>query len=660
MFGLRKIQVLTIQEYGRGILKRKIRLLLALLVSAGLLAVSCHYLYDGFNKRFVIFVLLCLGTGALLVCPRPKRWYTAVPVLGCYLLFVPLKIFQRIELPVHDMGRIQAGAKLANVFVIFLVYAVFLLVFQRIRFALGIGNIALLVISLVNYYVCLFRGGSLSANDLMATGTALTVLGNYRLTMDSELWYSILYFCFFIAWGFWCDIPVKGKKYHVAVTSVSLCCFAGFYLFWNVSDYLEQHEIQGHYWNLSENQALNGFLVSFGVSMQEMSMKKPEGYSKEELLRVVSDLYEEYSLQDTLDKQLPNIICIMNEAWSDLRVLGNLETTEEFMPFYDTLTDNCVKGNTFVEILGGLTANSEFEVLTGDSLAFLAPAAIPYQLQVNHEMYSLARVLREQGYRTMAMHPNTAETWNRDVVYNYLGFEQFIDVSGFETEYLYVGNFLSDECNFNEIIWQFEHKEQGAPLFIFDVTIQNHASYYGNTDIILRVKKLGDVPAEEAGYVYDVDTYLNLMKLTDNAFQMMVEYFREVEEPTIICMFGDHQPKLYDDFYNAMFQGSQLSEEEQQALMYITPYVIWANYDVQFPEYGDLSANYLGAALLECAGVKLPPYYKFLLQLQKNYPVISRYTIDKLEKEDMVRQYRMLQYNHLMEKNYVRELFCIE
>lgn len=649
-----------IQEYVGNFRKRKIRLLLALLVSASLLTVSSCYLYDGFNKRFVIYVVLSLGTGVLLVCPRPDRWYTAVPVLGCYLLLAPIKIFQRMELPVHDMSRIGEGVKLANVFIILFIYAVILLFFQRIRFALGIGNIALLIITIVNYYVCLFRGASLSVNDLLATGTAFTVLNNYRLTMDSELWYSILYFCFFIAWGFWCDIPMRGKKYHMAVTAASLCGIAGFYLFWNVSDYLKKFEIQGHYWNLSENQSLNGFLVSFGVSMQEMAMKKPEGYSQEELLRIVNDIQDEYPCKNTLDQQLPNIICIMNEAWSDLRILGNLETSEEFMPFYDALTDNCVKGNTFVEILGGLTANSEFEVLTGDSLAFLAPAAIPYQLQVNHDMYSVARVLREQGYHTMAMHPSTAETWNREKVYRYLGFERFIDVSRFETEYLYVGNFLSDECNFNEIIWQFEHKEQGVPLFLFDVTIQNHASYYGNTDIILNVKKLGDVPAEEAGYLYDVDTYLNLIKLTDNAFQMMVEYFQEVEEPTIICMFGDHQPKLYDDFYNAMFRGSQLSEEEQRALMYITPYVIWANYDVQFPEYGDLSANYLGAALLECAGVKLPPYYRFLLQLQKNYPVISRYTVETLEKEDMVRQYRMLQYNHLMEKNYLKELFVFE
>ncbi len=80
---------------------------------------------------------------------------------------------------------------------------------------------------------------------------------------------------------------------------------------------------------------------------------------------------------------------------------------------------------------------------------------------------------------------------------------------------------------------------------------------------------------------------------------------------------------------------------------------------MDFSEYGDMSANYLGAAVLECAGTELPPYFKFLLQLQKRYPVISRHTFGEIKGDEMIRQYQMLQYNHLMEKNFQRELFSV-
>lgn len=647
------------KEYRNELMKRKKWFVIAGFVSVILFGVSCRYLYTGINKRFLLYTVLSLGTGMFLAFPHIKSRLFSVLCLLLYCIIVPHKLFQRIELPVHDMGRVLKGAELANIVIIFFIYAVFLLVLQRIRFALGAGNIFLCILFLINYYVNQFRGSSLSITDLMATGTALTVLDNYKLTMSSELWYSVLWFCFFIAWGFWCDIPGKGKRYHLTVSVASLSCLLLFYLFWNKTDYLDRNELQGHYWNMSENESLNGFLLSFAISIRENSMEKPGEYSKESLVQLAEEIQRTYQPPEKIDGRSPHIICIMNEAWSDLRVLGNLETSEPFMPCFDSLTENVIKGYTYVDILGGLTANTEFEVLTGDSLAFLAPAAIPYQLQVNHDMYSMARILREQGYQTMAMHPSIGHAWNRNRVYNYFGFEEFRDVLQFETEYLYVGSFLSDECNFNEIIRQYENCKGGKPLFLFDVTIQNHADYYDNTDILLNLQSVGNLPADEMEYICDVETYLNLMKLTDDAFQNMLAYFEKEEEPVIICMFGDHQPKLNDGFYDAIFQDSNLSREEERSLMYITPYVIWANYDVEFPEYGNMSANYLGAAVLECAGAKLPPYYQFLMQLQKRYPVISRRTIETIKDDEDILRYQLLQYNHLMEKNYEKTLFTV-
>lgn len=648
----------SVKMYVKEALSHKWKLTIGIILSTVLFVISTHYLFEGIGKLFIVYSVLCLMTGAFFFLPKLKKWYFVFPVVILYLITVPFKMFQRIELPNHDLSILRDGAQLANALIILLVFSVFLLLFQRTGFAFAAGSLFLLLLMLVNYYCNLFRGSGLSFIDLRAVGTAMSVLSNYRLTMNGKLWYSILYFCFFISLGLWCDLPLKGKKYHIAVTAISLSYCLFFWYFWDVSDYLETHGLQGYYWIASYNEKLNGFLLSFGLSADEMGMDKPRGYSETALLDVAQSSRESYE-EPCLEMRRPNIIFIMNEAWSDLRVLGELETTEDFMPYVDSLSGSVLKGNTYVKVLGGTTANSEFEALTGDSLTFLSPAAVPYSLQVNHEMHSLARVLKEQGYQTLAMHPSGSAAWNRGIVYEYFGFDDFIDAGKFQTPYLYVREFLSDECNFNEIIWYFEHKEEGSPLFLFDVTIQNHGDYNGDIETPISILTMGQMTAEEAGDVYNAETYLNLIKITDDAFADLVSYFETVDEPVMICMFGDHQPNLGDTFYNAMFAGSGLTEEEQTELKYITPYVIWANYDVEFPEYGDMSTNYLGAAVLECAGADLPPYYQYLLQIQKQYPVMSYQTLQEHGDDEAIIQYQMLQYNHLIERDYLKELFSV-
>lgn len=645
-----------IKEYGLQIWQKKFRLALTAIVFLVLFLFSCKYLYTGINKRFILFSGLCFATALFMILPRLKKWYWSATALGIYLIVVPLKIFQRMELPIHDMNRLLDGAQLVNLLLILLVYGVCLLVFQRIPYALAGGNILLLIVFVINYYLTLFRGTTLCLDDLLALGTGLTVVGNYQLTMSSELWYSILYFCFFIVFGFWCDIPGKGKKYHIPVTAAVLlyCLFFG--IFWGKTDYLEKHELQ---WYASDNQQNNGFLLSFGLNMKEASMKKPEGYSEEMLQAIAEETRLAYGQTRKVEGKKPNIILIMNEAWSDLRVLGNLETTEEYMPFYTSLKENALKGNTYVSVQGGLTANSEFEVLTGDSLSFFLPSVIPYNLQVRRDMSSLASVLGEQGYTTMAMHPNGAGSWNRDKVYEHFGFDDFVDIGDFQTEISYVGNFVSDRANFNEIIWHYENRDKEKPFFLFDVTIQNHADYYGQVESLIEIEKVGNTPASEMEYIKDAETYINLMKITDDALQELIQYFEKEQEPTIICMFGDHQPVLSDGYYEAVFADSGLTEEEKQQQKYITPYLIWSNYDVSFEEYGDMNVSYLGAALLECAGVELPDYYKFLLNMQSDYPVVSRWNLDSLAQEEAILQYRMLEYNHLVDKNSEKSIFSI-
>ncbi len=629
-----------------------------------LLGVLTIFAWDGITKRLLICVGLTVRSGQALLAPRlPNR--ISLPLLAVYLYYVPLKIFQRMELPMHDMSRIMDGVTELTIAFIICAYLVIFLFTQSSAVALGAGSAFFLVLFLVEYYIWKFRGDFLMPNDLGAAGTAISVMGNYNYGLSPEALYSVIYFLFFIILG--SRIRIKMSRWvHVGVSVLAALLIGGWY--YTVMDLPNPlgKEFVVNYWNIGDTRNLNGACMSYFWLLKDRKVDVPESYSEKALAVIAQAAAADYEMPGKT-QQGPDIIMIMNEAWSDLRVLGNLETTQAYMPFVDQISENALRGNLYVSILGGLTANSEFEGLTGNSLSLLSPTVIPYQNQVQHDMPSLARVLKAQGYETMAMHPSGEYTWNRKRVYTYFGFDTFIHQGVWEVPYEYVKGFISDACNYREIVHRYETRNRDAPFFLFDVTIQNHGGYYGEVPLDIDLVRVGETAAEEAGNLYDVQTYLNLIKISDDAFRELVSYFEQVEDPVLLCMFGDHQPILGDNFYEAVFSGQNLSEHEKNLRKYIVPYVIWANYEVDWKEYGDMSANYLPAVMMECAGLPLPPFYQYLMELKEEYPVLTRRgclgrdgqlaDIADLWDEEPIYQYRMLQYNQLYEKDYMEEIF---
>lgn len=128
-----------------------------------------------------------------------------------------------------------------------------------------------------------------------------------------------------------------------------------------------------------------------------------------------------------------------------------------------------------------------------------------------------------------------------------------------------------------------------------------------------------------------------------------------MDEPTIICIYGDHQPDLQDGFLDVLYGKNQKEVTAQERQMkYTTPFVIWANYDIEEAYIPRMSANYLGAMLMKYANADLDEYQNFLLQLYEKYPVISStgiidsdgtyYESPEEADSDEIRTYQKLQY----------------
>lgn len=200
--------------------------------------------------------------------------------------------------------------------------------------------------------------------------------------------------------------------------------------------------------------------------------------------------------------------------------------------------------------------------------------------------------------------------------------------------------YVSDESCVEKIIELYEGKEKDRPLFLFQVTMQNHGGYqetYSNFTPEITAEGMDNV---------SLNQYLSLLRLSDQAFERLTDYFSKVEEKTVLVFFGDHQPNdavAYSILAKNGMAGNGLSEEEWK-LRYQVPYVIWANYDIEEAQNADTSANYLAAETLQRAGIPTNAYQNFLLELKRTYPILSAMEPAGTREEEKMELYQKLQY----------------
>ena len=300
-----------------------------------------------------------------------------------------------------------------------------------------------------------------------------------------------------------------------------------------------------------------------------------------------------------------------------------------------------------MSVLGGNTANSEFEFLTGSTMAFLPQGSVAYQQYVKEEVPNLASYLKELGYSTIAMHPYYADGWERDRVYSLLGFDEFLSIEDFKGEEK-LRSYYSDEACVDKLIALYEEKEEGQPLFVFNVTMQNHSGYDEEFDNFTPDITVDGISSKA------LSTYLSLIKKTDEAFEKLVSYFENADEDTIIVFFGDHQPTSYVSNpilrYNGVNPDNLTTEENM--LKYKVPFVIWSNFDIEEKQNQETSLNYLSIDLLDSCGLPLPSYLSSLAGIREEYPVISAMgAVDKngnyvelADCSDALNGYRSMQY----------------
>lgn len=546
-------------------------------------------------------------------------WIGAVlcPILSFYLLEWYLR---------NPFKTMRIEAQLLNILFYELVLFLFFGLTGQLRAALWLETGIMMIYGLANYFVLDFRSAPIMPWDIYSLKTAASVADNFQYTLDRQAILVLLLFILLLLAESRLRFRFAAKLWlRLSMAAICLLCLTGFTKMLHQDTMLRRFHLYDKLFTPTTMVYKDGTAVAFLMELRYLSVEKPAGYQSSKAAALLADYEAQAAAEAFADGKKPNIIVIMNEAFSDLSVLGDFTCNEDYMPFVHSLQqgrENTVTGNLNVSVLGGNTANTEFEFLTGHTMAFLPQGSVPYQQYLNGEAPSIASQLKSLGYHTVAMHPYHATGWERDKVYDWFGFDDFYALPDFADAPI-IRKYVSDQGCYDKIIDLYEQKEEDEPLFVFNVTMQNHSSYSDSyPNFVPQIKVEGSSSDT-------LNNYLSLMQISDSAFQNLVNYFEAQDEETILVLFGDHQPtdsvsspilKLHGKSHSTLSAEETLSK-------YKVPFVIWSNFDIPEANAVESSSNYLGAKLLELSGLPLSGYQRYLLTLSNAYPVITSQTV---------------------------------
>ena len=498
-----------------------------------------------------------------------------------------------------------------NILLCMVPFFVFFMFTASARFSLVAGIVLQYFIGLAFYLVMSVRGEMVLFTDLYALGTAMEVASNYDFSITPTIVSGTLFAGFLIVLAAQAEhmsVDKWARRRQRFITAATLCIAITAFLNVDVEKYY-------YSWNVN----VDGHPYVFAVNAKLTRNTPPADYDADEIATIIPEISDTTAMATVK----PNIIVVMNESLADYTTLGDLQTNIDYMPNIRSLTENTISGQAYVSVFGGGTCDSEYAFLTGNTISFLADNARPYQLYVNDTSPSLVSTLNDLDYSSHAIHPGEATAWNRDEVYPDFGFEDFTTRVDMPDATYTRSAYVSDHSGYQYLIQKFEENQNSGsekPFFGFNVTIQNHGGYdldASDLEAVEITNLQGDYPLAEQ--------YMTLVHDSDAAFGELIAYFETVEEPTMILMFGDHfpnvEPALVEELMGKSTAEYTLEDKEK---LQNTPFVIWANYDIQEQQNVQISLNYLSSLLLEQAQLPQTAYNKYLLNLSQEMPVLNK------------------------------------
>lgn len=536
------------------------------------------------------------------------------------------------------------------------------LVFQRKGIGAGIGVGVFCAMGLAQYFVRVHKGTAILPSDVLGMATAMSVAGGYVYKIDGTVILGIA-----IAAVGWClcslmhgceaasekgraprrckeaasekDRAPRRRKLAVAGNlGVAAACVGSLVALITLVDFGVALGVRVDGWDTARSYERYGAITSFVAAAQDLEIPRPAGYSTAQAVADEQELADDHAASADPDAHAaaqaqfaetrPSIVCVMNESFSDMSLYDGLGVGYEGPAYFNSIDDALVRGQLAVSTYAGGTCNTEFEFLTGNTLGYLGKGAYPYTLYDLSTTDNLASQLSSLGYDTCAIHPNLGTNWNREGIYAGFGFDEFLTIDEFEDAPQFHSG-VTDAATYEEVLERL--RGSSSPQFIFDVTMQNHSSYdQGNIDPgLLRGYKPDYLDESQAA---ELNEYLACIDASDRDLEWFIGELRKLDRPVLLVFFGDHQASVSAAVNDAMFPDE--ADQTHGARMYLTDYLVWANYDVTGAgsmRVEEASSSTLGALALDAVGAPLSGYQEAQLGAHLSMPTISALSYTDVE-----------------------------
>jgi len=562
---------------------------------------------------------------------------------------------------IRDVVFIKPKWLVLNPMIIALLTLLVLAICNNLLWSLIISSVFITLLSISNYYITLFHGTPFFASDIFSAITAINVVKEYRFQFSSILLRLLAVLAFEILVLFlFRSLCLKKWKISTGRKLTTVIFLMDGVLLWGLllspwkifSDQLIK-------WEWTDSVIQYGYELCLADSFAQMTnlYNIPEGYSSEKI-----DVSNNEGKKDVGNGNYPDIIIIINESLCDLSYCSIVKEGAEVLKPIRQIP-GIISGYSTASLIGGGTNNSEYEVLTSNSMAGLKISAPFLMLNMNNAN-SIVSYLESLGYYSVAMHPGNKTNYGRNTAYPALGFSE-THLGHDEFTYQENGNRpWYDSDNYKDMESWYE-KIGNNPRFMYLLTFQNHGGYEQNGPEYDTI----EVKEDFGEYTDDINEYLTSMKLSAEAFTELVEYYSHCDRDTVILMVGDHAPAFIKEL-----PCNDTVQEDYKSVAYRTvPYYVWSNIEIEKKAFSEHTSMVdLVPMLLKCVKIPLSAYYKTIIELNKQVPVriSDGLCVDQNNNvfnvndnqgiQNLYRQYTFMEYNNLNKNNkdeYLEKLF---
>ncbi len=373
-----------------------------------------------------------------------------------------------------------------------------------------------------------------------------------------------------------------------------------------------------------------GNLAGMHHVLLESRVFKPDNYSDEKISKELKKVERE----DNKDLGKPNIIVVFSESFWDVDQLDDIKFDKPITKNFNELKEKGLFFNMISPSYGGISANVEYEFLTGSSLSNYGNSLIPYMSLYNNSNYydtsSIIKELKNNKYNTKLVSFASPNLFNCKNFYKYTKIDDVKFIENVDQKYI-KGNYVSDEYVTDKIINEFKIKKKNKKEFYMILTMQAHMPYtidkYNSYDIDVveskYSKELTDSLKSYAQGIYDADKQLG----------RLYEYIKNYDEPTIIIFYGDHLPYI-EGLENTKYFNTK-DKKKDTFRKYNTQSLVLANYDISSLKKENetikyLSPDMLSTYVLNRMDIKLSDYYVWLDNTKNTIGASNKYvTVDQ-------------------------------